>query len=258
MLLAFRELSLQPNGKLHVNFLDVGQGDSVLLQTPSGNHILIDGGPDLSTLEHLGNLMPFFKRRIEYVVLTHPDLDHLSALPEVLNRYQIKKLFIAGTKKDEPRYLKLLKLAEKNNIPIHLLKMGMIMETSDGVKIEVIFPFDDDIDHKKTNNDSIVLRVVYNDNSILLTGDIEEIAEQKILASGIDLSSSILKVAHHGSKTSSSTGFLLAVNPELAIVSSGKENRFGHPHPNVINRFKRMGISLRHTAKNGTISLEFP
>lgn len=256
--LAWRELHLMGDDTLHVHFLDVDQGDATLLITPSGKQVLIDGGPNLETLEHLGTYMPFFDRTIEVLVLTHPDTDHLTALPDVLRRYTVASIVLAGTEKSTAKYLDLLHEVETQHIPVIWSNPLNDIVFDDGVTLEMIWPDANEVTQIEDANDaSVTLRVVYEDYRILLPGDIETLAEQKILESGRDVSADILKMPHHGSRTSSSTGFLLAVHPSLAIASTGQNNQFGHPHPEIVDRYEKLNISVRNTAEEGTISLEF-
>jgi|AP95_1055475.scaffolds.fasta_scaffold03874_3 competence protein ComEC len=254
-LLLIREITLLPDGALHVHILDVGQGDAILLVTPSGKQVLIDGGPNLAALSHLDRLMPFFDRTIELLVITHPDADHITALPEVLRRYDIDRVLMTGAGHTSGRYDALRSVIESRSIPVVYPDPSVDISMEDGVVLDIIWPTT--AYTGASNDQSIVIRVLYKDHAILLTGDIEHDAERAILATGADIRSDILKVAHHGSRTSSSTGFLLAVDPKVGIVSVGKDNRFGHPHTEVLDRYKRLGIPTKTTANAGVISLVF-
>jgi len=253
LVLTARELTLLPDGNLHTYILDVGQGDSILIVTPSGKQILIDGGPDLATLEQLGKRMSFFDRSIDLVALTHPHVDHMTALPDVLKRYDVGNLLIAMTESENSRYKSFLAEASNQNIRVILPNPNEDVDIGDGIILDVIHPCSYcDLD---TNNSSVVLRALYKEHSILLTGDIEEEAELSILRSGADISSNILKAAHHGSRTSSSTGFLLEVSPKQALISVGEDNSYGHPSPEVIARLNDMNISIKSTKDDGTIHI---
>lgn len=256
--LAARELALMPDGKLHLYFFDVGQGDATLIVTPSGKQIVVDGGPDMSTLEYLGTYMPFFDRTIDLVVLTHPNADHMTALPDVLHRYAVSSVLLSGSDYDLGKYSAMLEQILSRNISVVLADPTKDIDMGDGVVLDTVWPRPYDVSEFDVNNASVVLRVLYKNHSIMLPGDIEALAEHAILRSGVPLKSTVLKAAHHGSKSSSSTGFLLAVNPELAVISAGRDNRFGHPHLEVLHRFENMGIPLHSTAKESTISLTFP
>ncbi|KKW39787.1 hypothetical protein A2454_02030 [Candidatus Peribacteria bacterium RIFOXYC2_FULL_55_14] len=255
--LVSREYHLQPDGQLHVHFLDVQQGDAVLLITPSGKQILIDGGPNMETLEYLGRFLPFFDRQIELLVLTHPHEDHLTALPEVLRRYQIAQVLLSGSDAPSGRYAAMLHELSARKIPVILAGPQKSIVMEDGVSLDCIWPRAEELHQLDPNNASVVVRVLFGKTAILLPGDIEQEAERAILLSGKNVRATVLKVPHHGSSSSSSTGFLLAVRPELGIVSAGPENRFSFPHSAIVERYEKMGIPLRTTAKEGTISLTF-
>ncbi|TSC60043.1 MAG: competence protein ComEC [Candidatus Peregrinibacteria bacterium Greene0416_62] len=248
--LVTQELRILPDGLLHAYILNVGQGDSILLVSPSGKQILIDGGPDLSALEGIGNHMSFFDRNIDLLVLTHPDLDHIAAFPEILRRYSVGAILLSGIETPQPQYQRLLSIATKQNIPVIIADPKKDIVLEDGLILDVLWPPHGTFGSqpKNTNNTSIVLRAIHGSSSILLTGDIEEPAERAILKTGADIQSTIFKVAHHGSKTSTSTGFLLVVDPKIAVVSLGKDNQFGHPHGDVLRRLEKAGIPIRRKA----------
>lgn len=258
-LLGWRIFVMLPDGRLHVHVLDVGQGDSMFLVSPSGKQILIDGGPDLSTLERIGRTMPFFDRTIDLLILTHPDQDHITALPDVLRRYSVQQVLFGGTQKDTSRYQAFLWEVTQNHVPLILPDPTKDIDIGDGLVLDVLWPQHSifGTSPTKANNTSIVLRAHVGNQTILFTGDIEEETEHAILRSGQDIQSITIKVPHHGSRTSSSTGFLLAVQPEKAIFSVGRHNRFGHPHKEVIDRYNSLGIDTQNTARQGTVSLAF-
>ena len=244
-----------PSSRLHMYVFDVGQGDAILLTTPSGKHILIDGGPDLSLLEHLGRTMPFFNRTIDLLIITHPNTDHLFAIPFLLQHYHVRAALLSPAPSSLPTYGSILQALLQKKIPILSPSPGTDIRFRDGVLLDILWP--PRTTHKNweedANNSSIVLRAIYGNQRILLTGDIEEKAEMAILASGTNIQSTILKVAHHGSQTSTSTGFLLASSPQSAIISVGRNNRYKHPHPNVLSRLLHFGIRTTTTAENGTV-----
>lgn len=258
--LLIQEIHRLPDGCLHAYVLDVGQGDSILIVSPSGKQILVDGGPDLSALEGIGNHLSFFDRTIDLLVLTHPDLDHIAALPEITERYHINTMLLSGIETQQPQYQRLLAAVVEQKIPVIFADPQKDIDLGDGLILDIVWPPRETFatQPKKANDTSVVLRVIYKSGSILLTGDIEAKAEAAILKSGADLRSKILKVAHHGSKTSTSTGFLLAVDPEIAVISAGKDNQFGHPHWGVLNRLRYAGITIRRTDQEGEISLIIP
>lgn len=258
-LLLAHEWQRLPDQNLHVTVLDVGQGDSILITTPLNQRILVDGGPDLSLLERLGEELPFFNRRIDLMILTHSDSDHLTALPEVLRRYNVKRILLNGTAHESSRYFALLDAIDASDTEVIFADAEHDLDMGEGMTLDVLWPikllFGEEV--KKPNNASIVAKLLWNEHSILLTGDIEEVIEEQLLKRGTDLSADVLKVPHHGSKTSSSTGFLLAVDPEFALISVGAENTFGHPHPDVLARYEKLGIPVRRTDQEGGISMVF-
>ena len=260
LVLLFQECTKLPDNKAHAHILNVGQGDSILLVSPSGKQVVIDGGPDLSALEGIGRFMSFFDRNIELLVLTHPDLDHITALPAMIERYRIHVILLSGILTAQPQYRRLLSEASGRKIPVIIADPAMDIDLGDGLVLDILWPPKGTFGTvpEKTNDTSIVLRAISASGSILLTGDIEEAAEHAILKTGADIHSTILKLAHHGSRTSTSTGFLLAVQPDLAVVSAGRDNHYGHPHPSIVERLRHRNISVRRTDLEGDISLVLP
>ena len=229
---------------LKVEFFDVGQGDAEFIETPSKQQILIDGGPDMSVLEKLGKTMPFFDRYIDLVILTHPETDHLNGLIEVLKRYDIGAVITTGIVRDTQEYEEWTGLLKEKNIPIFIAKAGGIIDLGNNINVNILYPFENLAGKKlsDTNNHSVVSQLIYGDFEALFTGDIEKSAENKLVSAGINLNSDILKIAHHGSKTSTTKEFLKAVNAMLAVIEVGKDNRYGHPHQEVLERLKNLNI----------------
>ena len=256
-LLTYRELRLQPDGRLHVHFLDVGQGDATLLITPSGKQILVDGGPNMETLEDLGRLMPFFDRSIDLLILTHPNVDHFMSFPEVLRRYDVRHILLAGSEYRSSKYEELLQELLAQNVAVTFSNPQKDIVMGDGVVVDVVWPGPRDIGKFGSNDESVTVRILYAEHSILLSGDIEKEAEEAILHTGENLRSTVLKIPHHGSRSSSSTGFILAVQPSLGIISAGRENKFGHPHEEIVERYGHFDVPLRSTVGEGMISLVF-
>lgn len=257
--LCAREALMLADGKLHVHVLDVGQGDAIFIVTPSGKQILVDGGPDLSVLSHLSTLMPFFDRSIDLVVLTHTDSDHITSLPQVCKRYSVGAALLSGDLGNSGKVDALVDVLQHSNTDVLLADPAIDISFTDGVTLDTVWPTPDagKRDALSRNNLSVVFRILYKDQKILLTGDIEEQAESQLLATGADIDTDVLKVAHHGSKTSTSTGFLLAATPDTAVISVGKSNRYGHPHAQVVDRLHHFGIPTKTTAERGVVSMEF-
>jgi len=249
-----------PDGKLHVVFFDVGEGDAIFIETPRGQQILIDGGPSPTPLiSALGRRMPFWDRSIDLVILTHADEDHIAGLIPVLERYRVGQVLDTGYEHNNSMYERWLELISEKGIPTNLARAGMRIGTGYGVELEVLHPGSELMEYTDAdaNNNSVVVRLVMGQVSLLLSGDIEEVAEERLAESGQELTSTVLKLPHHGSNTSSSAAFLNAVNPELVIISVGADNRFGHPSPQVLERLEDLveeGRILR-TDERGTIEV---
>jgi len=242
-----------PDGRLHVAFLDVGQGDAILITTPNGRQILVDGGPrPTSLLSEMGRRMPFWDRSLDLVVNTHPEADHLTGLPEVLNHYRVRQVILPDVENDTPLYAAWQAAVTEEEATVLQAQAGMRLSLGDGVWVEILHPglvaAGDRI-----NNHSVVLRVTWGKIGFLLPGDIEADVEQKLAASGQPLAATVLKAPHHGSDTSSSEAFLAAVNPQVVVISVGADNRFGHPSPAVLTRYAGHGIPVLRTDELGTV-----
>ncbi len=245
-----------PDNRLHVSFLDVGQGDAILIQTPSHHKILIDGGPSPQEINlELGKKLPFWDKGIDLVVLTHPQDDHLSGLIEVLRRYQVKQVLESDFPCDTANCEEWIKVIRKKKIVRNLAVVGQKISLGNDTLLEVLQPEKPFLGGTSSdvNNNSLVLRLVMGNASFLLTGDIEEEAEGRLLAQKSDLRSTVLKVPHHGSKTATSPRLLAAVGPQLAIISVGTENRFGHPHQEALDRLA--DARVYRTDLQGTIEI---
>ena len=246
----------QPDGKLHIAFMNVGQGDATFIQTPTGRQILVDGGFYPSVLnEQLGQQMPFWDKSIDFVIATHPDADHVSALVNVFERYDVETLITDGEGFGEsPIYDAVLLAAEENGTIIRPALAGEVIEIADGVRLEVLHP-GTELDTNARNENSVSMRLLYNDFSFLFTGDAEQEAEETMLANGRNLNALVYKAGHHGSNSSSSANFLDAIQPQIIVVSAGKDNRFGHPHPDMLKRAQTIGATILRTDQLGTIQL---
>jgi competence protein ComEC len=244
--------------QLHVLLADVGQGDSALIVTPSGRQVLIDGGPDqLDATRSLGSKLPFWDSSLDMVILSHGHADHVTGLVEVLRRYEVKHIVERELDYGSPVYLEWKQAVSDEGAVTTQAETGQIIDLGDGVGIEVLAPpqtllVGTDFD---ANNASVVLRVVYNDVSFLLTGDMFQVAERDILSQGIPVHSTVLKVAHHGSRTSSLPQFVERVGPSVAVLSVGQDNRFGNPHPETIDTLHQYVAEDRifQTNERGTI-----
>ncbi|MFZ5559650.1 MAG: ComEC/Rec2 family competence protein [Patescibacteria group bacterium] len=243
------------NKFLKVEFFDIGQGDAIFIETMDKKQILIDGGPDLSILEKIGREMPFYDRYIDLIILSHPEADHLSGLIEIIKRYQIGAIIMTGIFRDTEQYKEWLRNIERKNIPIYLAKSGGEINFNNGIRFDILYPFETLVGKElsESNNTSIVGKLVYNNFEALFTGDIEKSVENKLISAGVNLKSDILKIAHHGSKTSTSEEFLKAVNAILAVIPVGKDNKYGHPHQEVLERLANLGIF--QTDRDGDVEI---
>ncbi|MGC8839638.1 MAG: ComEC/Rec2 family competence protein, partial [Anaerolineae bacterium] len=246
-----------PDGRLHVWFLDVGQGDAILVQSPDGHQMLVDGGPDPQVLQRaLGKVLPFWDRSLDLVALTHPDGDHAGGLVGLLERYRVGRALAAGLPADEPAARQWHVQVEEAGLPLVVAQRGMVLDLGGGALGEVLHPpGDTPAPLPGDNNGSLVLRVRFGGVALLLTGDLEQGGEEVLLRSGQPLQSAVLKVAHHGSARGTTSAFLEAVGPDLAIVSVGTGNRFGHPAAAVLERLAERGIGVLRTDLRGTVEV---
>jgi competence protein ComEC len=250
-------LATPKNGRLEVSFLDVGQGDAILIQTPSGQQVLIDGGPDPEKIcLELGEEMPFWDKSLDMVVLTHPEDDHILGLLEVLRRYRVKQVMEPGFESDNVAYQEWLRLIDEKNITRTVARSGQQIELGDGIRMEVLNPQEEFVEgsDQDANNNCVVVRLIWKEISFLFTGDIGSEAEQQMLYQGAKLEATVLKVAHHGSAGSTSQHFLAAVDPQVAVVCVGADNPFGHPSPDVMERLEIQVTADRvYLTSEGTI-----
>ncbi len=249
-----------PDNKLHVSILDVGQGDAILIQTPSRQNILIDGGPTPESIKlQLGKRMPFWERTINLVVLTQPQSDHLTGLIEVIQRYETLRVMESDTSSDTAAYQEWLRILSTKNIKREIIHAGQEIDLGDNVKLEVIHPPLSWLQNtaSNVNENGVVLRLSWNRVSFLFTADISKEVEWYLISQRKNLYSTVLKVAHHGSKTATSPEFLSVVNPQIAVISVGSDNKFGQPHHEVLERLSSQLGNGRVflTSQHGTIDL---
>lgn len=241
---------------LRVSFLDVGQGDAIFIESPAGRQVLIDGGSTREVLRELGGLTRWYDRSIDMVVATHPDADHIGGLPDVLRRFNVSYVLrssVEDTGSDAKAFMRAV--AEEVSLGARdiVAERGQVFDIG-GARIEVLFP-DRDMRGVETNTGSIALRIVHGETSFLLTGDAPAgIEEYLVRLHGGSLNADVLKVGHHGSNTSSSLLFLGYAAPEYGVFSRGCDNRYGHPHAEVVERFARLGIQTLDTCEEGTIT----
>ena len=241
---------------LKVYFFDVGQGDAIFIESPSRGRVLIDGGKNRKVVSELGKVLPFSDRRIDAVIATHPDADHIGGLPEVLGRYRVS-LYIepeleATNELDELVEERL----KKERIQKVFARRGQVLNFGDGVTLTILFP-DRNVSNWETNDASVVARLDYGESSFLFTGDAGIKTESILMA--LDpkvLNVDVLKAGHHGSRTSTSLAFAKTVTPEVTTISAGRDNSYGHPHQEVLNILEELGSEVVSTALSGTLKFE--
>ena len=241
---------------LTVAFLDVGQGDSVYIETPGGVQALIDGGKDAHVLSALGALIPWHDRTIDLVLATHPDKDHVGGLSSVIDRYDVSYIVWNGAEHDTKTYENFLDATadeERSGARRILAHRGQRFVLEENIFLDILFP-DRDPNGWETNDGSIVTMLTFGEKKFLLTGDAPQGVEKYLVGlDGANLHAQVLKLGHHGSKTSSAKEFLSAVSSEYAIVSAGKDNSYGHPHEEVLSAAKNVGTDILSTISEGTI-----
>lgn len=274
---AFLEL---PDGKMHVWFLDVGQGDAILIQTPDGANVLVDGGPgggggaggsSGGILEKLADHLPFFNKKIDLIVLTHPHSDHLNGLVEVLKKYKVNAVMMTGIEYNNSYYEEFLKevclagrdavaAGGRDDCPSVFIANASQDFRFGEVYFDVIYPFYSLVGEKfeDVNDSSIAMRVSYGEHAILLTGDDSALVEGEILERGFDVSAEIFKASHHGSKTANSLLFLQAVSPSTVVIQVGADNKFGHPHKEALEVFGEVGVrEIERNDLEGEVEFDF-
>ncbi|MBI2628088.1 MAG: MBL fold metallo-hydrolase [Candidatus Niyogibacteria bacterium] len=246
--------------RLTVAFLNVGQGDAILVDTPNNQQILIDGGPNKQVLAELSKVLPFYDRSIDVVIATHSDQDHISGLLDVLERYEVDFVMEPGVESETTVYKEFEKLVDEKQIKKILARRGMKLRLSDNAYLLILFP-DRDVLKMDTNDASIVAKLVYGNASFLFTGDSPKkiegylVSVDKNLPAG-ELDVDVLKAGHHGSKTSSLESFVEYASPKYAIISAGKNNRYGHPHQEVMDILAKFGVKILRTDLLGSIIMK--
>lgn len=241
---------------LSVSYIDIGQGDSELIELPEGKNILIDAGDKDGTK----NLMKYLNSRnikkLDLVIISHPHLDHYGGLLQVLKSIDITQVYDSGAPTSSSTYLKLLKQFAAKKVKLNVVRKGQDVSFNDGIVLKILAPEDPLLKNTRSdaNNASVVAKLIYNKTSFLFTGDIEEESQDRLLKDNAsDLKSDVLKVAHHGSRYTSSKEFLETVKPRIAVISCGTGNSYGHPHKEALQRLAAENIKIYRTDLNGTV-----
>ena len=255
--------SLQPT-KLKVSFLDIGQGDAILIQTPSGHTMLIDGGPTNKILEKLSQHMNYFDTDIDVIVATHPDADHVTGLILVLEKYNVHTILISKAESKTGVFADLTKHIEEEKADVHVAETNDELDFHDGVIAKVLYPSKNYIAKKNDTNDaSVSMEIIYGDETFLLTGDLPSKEEGKLISAlsslrqsreSADSNITVYKAGHHGSKTSSGETLLKYIKPEYSVISAGVNNKYGHPNQETITRLEKYSKEILSTITHGTIS----
>lgn len=244
-------------GLLTLNMFDVGQGDGIMIQTPYDQQILVDAGPGRQMEGKVSSEMPLFDRTIETVIISHPHADHVNGLFDILKHFKVERVVWSGVAYNSKIYDTLRDEVKKRGIAIQIVRDGDTLEFGPDMRIEIIAPVGDVIgkEFKDVHEGTVVGRLVYKNTEVLLTGDVNEEIEEAILAKHRPIESDILKVSHHGSRYSTSEAFLDKVHPEYAIISVGKDNRYGHPHVELLDRLELRAIPTYRTDQQGDIRI---
>lgn len=248
------------DGKLHVVFCDVGQGDAILIRTPEGNTLLYDGGPDQKVLSCLQEHMPFWDRSIELMLLSHPHADHLIGLTSVLKRYTVLSFDTERLKNETAMYTGLLDLLRKQKAKTRFVLRGDSYTTSDGVVLCVLSPSREYLEEtspggligERKEFASLIIKLSYKDFDVLLTGDSQKEAflREEFAAGSVE----VLQVPHHGSRTGLDRQVLHLLRPTLAVISVG-ENNYGHPSTEIVKILSEEDIKILRTDRNGNIEI---
>lgn len=234
--------------------LDVGQGDALYIESPTGRQVLVDAGPPKKVLSRLSRLMPLFDRSLDAIIITNPDSDHIAGFLDVLKVYKVREMLEAGTFNDSETYKNLKEKIKDKNIHETLARQGMHMDLGGGAYLDILFP-DHDVSDWTTNDGSVVALLTYGETSVMLTGDATTETERLVLsevdAKALDVD--ILKVGHHGSRTSTSDEFVTALTPTYAFISSDGGKKYGHPHRETLETLSRHGVKILRTDELGTI-----
>ncbi len=272
MLIWFLVYTATPRGVLTVAVLNVGQGDSIYIESPTGERVIIDGGPDDSLLRELPKVMPPFDRSIDAIISTHPDSDHYTGFIDLLQRYQVGAFVESGIEKHMTSFVALEQEVADEKIARYIARRGMTLDLGGGAVLEILYP-DHDVSHlaaNMDNNGGIVARLTYGKTSALFTADVDKTVEDhliKLSTAGaasskntfyaIDvldtLKSNLLLAGHHGSRTTNEDAFVALVHPTYAAVSVGANNKYHLPNQEPLDSFAKYGATILRTDQQGTL-----
>lgn len=244
---------------LKVAFLDVGQGDAIYIETPNKKQVLIDGGKDSKLIYSLSKVMPFADRSLDLVIITHRDMDHIGGLPMLLEGYRVDRVIDNGAKGETEVSNLIDEKIQNRSIEKVIARDGMriTLDQKRNIYLDIIYP-NKEIEGMDLNDGSVVAKLIYGQNSFLFTGDAGVYAENLMMweETENDLDIDVLKLGHHGARSSSSLLWLEKTSPELAIISAGKNNSYGHPHKEILERLESLKIPFLSTVDTGTILIK--
>lgn len=241
-------VAITPGDDLKVHFLDVGQGDSIFIELPTNETIIIDASVKDASDKIINYLKEENVSKIDYVFATHPHSDHIGGMSAVINAFDIGQIYMPKAVTTTKTYENLLLTIKNKNLKIKTAKASDTIIDTDDLKLVVLAPNQDS--YESLNNYSIVLKLTYKEKSFLFTGDAETLSEKEITG---DVKADVLKVGHHGSRTSTSQAFLNKVSPSYAVISVGLNNDYKHPHQEVLDRLEKKNIKIYRTDQNGDI-----
>ncbi len=235
------------------HYIDVGQGDSEFIEFPDGKTMLIDAGTDKygeTVTDYIKNLG---YSKIDYLVGTHPHADHIGGMADVVNAFDIGSIYMPNASTNTKTFENLLEAIQDKGMTINTAKAGMniVFSEEEEYSADILAPIKDEYDD--LNNYSVVIKITYGDSEFLYMGDAEKEVEVELLESGTDVKADVIKAGHHGSNTSSSSDFVKAVGADYVIFSAGKDNDYGHPHPQIIKRWENVGAEIYRTDEDGTV-----
>lgn len=252
--LAVGLLEVQPRRELVVAVLDVGQGDAIFISTPGGHQIVIDAGGDGQAARSIGRMMPFYDRTIDLAVVTHPHLDHYGGFDEVLERYAVRRLLWTGVESPDPEYGEFQRAVARRAVATSVSSGSYYFDFGDGVRLWTLYPNAPLTSRPEdVNETSIIIRLEYGANSILLTGDSPEAVQRELLTREGLRPVTALKVAHHGSRDGLLPELLAATRPRWAMISVGERNRYGHPTPETLSKLTNAQAKTYRTDQDGTV-----
>lgn len=241
-------ISTFSSGTLKVNYIDVGQGDSIFIQLPNNKTMLIDAGEAYKSDNVINYLNNLGITKIDYVIGTHPHTDHIGGLEEVINTFDIGSIYMPRASSTSKTYEDLLTTISSKGLKVKTAKSGVVVLDEDNLKLEFIAPNSDS--YSELNNYSAVLKLTYLDNTFLFMGDAETLSEEEITS---EIKADVIKVGHHGSDSSSSLEFVKKVSPEYAIIMVGEGNSYNHPYQSIIDRYESVGAKVLRTDLDGNI-----